>query len=163
MSPTAPAPDGTPSKAETHVEVSLPMKASPSVTLHPQPVYQQGLHKPLLGIAYCVAAFGDINIFTSYPLSTSSLYTLSPPTYSTTTQILSMIKPSITPLIELPFEPGTSPDCVDYVQHFFIPTSVDQNAQPDVLGITDHINSCEFATTAYYVDLVGFLAWNPSL
>ncbi len=117
----------------------------------------------LLGIAYCVAAVGDINTYTSYPYSTAPLYTLTSATYSTTTQTLSTVAPSITPRTQLPVAPGTSSNCESYVEHVPVPAIADQNVQPDVPVITSNINSCDYAITASGVSLDDFLSWNPSL
>lgn len=117
----------------------------------------------LLDIAYCVAAVGDISTYPSYPYSTSVPYTLSPPTYSTTTQTLSTVAPVITPKVELPIAPGTLDNCSYYVEHVPVPVIVDQRYQPDKPVITQNINSCDFATTAFGVSRAAFFSWNPSL
>lgn len=117
----------------------------------------------LLGIAYCVAAVGDINTYASYPYSTTPAYTLTSPTYTTTTQTLSTVAPSITPLIELPLAPGTLSDCEDYVEHIPVPAIGDQNEQRDLPVLTNNVNTCIFALSSYKIQMDDFLLWNPSL
>ncbi|KFY13031.1 hypothetical protein V491_06551 [Pseudogymnoascus sp. VKM F-3775] len=113
----------------------------------------------LLDIAYCVAAVGDINTYISYPSSTSLLYKLTSATCPATTQTLPTVESIIIPRVKLPIAPGTSPDREGYVDYFPIPAIV----EPGQVIISDYINSCDFATTAYEVSLDDFLSWNPSL
>lgn len=68
------------------------------------------------------------------------------------------VKPILIPMVELPIAPGTSPDCEGYVDYFTISAE-----SAEKFGISNYINSCDFATTAYEVTLDDFLSWNPSL
>ncbi|GAW18021.1 hypothetical protein ANO14919_074900 [Xylariales sp. No.14919] len=117
----------------------------------------------LLGVAYCVRPVGDINSYSAYPYSTSPLYTLTPFTYVTTTLTMPVRSLSMTPLIPLPTAPGTILDCAEYVEFVPVPPVADQNIQPDVPVITESINSCYFALTAFGVSMEDFISWNPSL
>lgn len=117
----------------------------------------------LLDIAYCVSAVGDINTYPGYPYSTTALYTLTSATYTTTTQTFSAVKPSITPLTELPLAPGSLSECESYVDYFPVEAIADQREQPYLPIVGESINSCDFATTANEVSLEDFLSWNPSL
>ena len=117
----------------------------------------------LLGLAYCVQPAGDISTYTNYP-TTSHPYTLPPIHYTTTTSTFaSAPPPSITPITHLPIAPGTVDNCKDYVDYVPIPNLAERAQAPDVSVLTDNINSCDFALSAYEVSMDDFLSWNPIL
>ncbi|OTB16721.1 carbohydrate-binding module family 50 protein [Daldinia sp. EC12] len=117
----------------------------------------------LLDIAFCVLPVGDINTYSGYPYSTSSMYSLTRSAYVTTTPTLPTVVVSTTPISSLPTAPGTLANCADYVEYIPVQSVADQSQQPDVPLFTDSINSCDFATTGFGVSLDDFLLWNPSL
>lgn len=68
-----------------------------------------------------------------------------------------------TPVATLPVAPGTVPDCVDYVEWIEVPDLADQAYATDVSVLTDFLNDCDYAISAYDVELSDFLSWNPIL
>ena len=120
-----------------------------------------------LKTSYCVKAVGDINTYTSYPYSTSPLYTLTSSAYVTTTVgNASTVSPIATPLVELPLAPGShtsAQGCVDFVQHKPVEPRRDQSVQTDVPTLTDMVNTCNFISIIFEVEVEDFVSWNPSL
>lgn len=116
-----------------------------------------------LDTSYCVEAVGDINTYSRYPYSTSAIYSLTSSAYVTTTANVTSIAPSVTPIVALPLAPGTNSGCDAYVEYKAPDPFRDQSESEDVRLVTEHMNSCDFASSAYPVSLVDFLSWNPSL
>ncbi|RYP81114.1 hypothetical protein DL770_005977 [Monosporascus sp. CRB-9-2] len=120
-----------------------------------------------LETSYCVRAVGDINTYSGYPYSTSPIYTLTSSAYITTEiSLVQTIAPSATPIVELPLAPGsqTAADgCLEFIDHTEVIPQLDQSQQPDVPTFTNQINSCDFVSATFGVDLAEFLSWNPSL
>lgn len=119
-----------------------------------------------LDTAYCVQALGDIATYTGYPYTTTApLYTLTSTAYTTTAaSVPAAVAPSVTPIAApLPLAAGSLSSCAAYVEHVHVPAVQDQNVQPDVPVLTENINSCTYAVTAYDVLIEDFLSWNPSL
>jgi hypothetical protein len=115
-----------------------------------------------LGIAYCVQAVGSISTYSGYP-TTSPIYTLTSKSYVTTTSNFSTVANIATPVVTLPPAPGTLSDCVDFVEWIDVPDLAAQAAATDVSVLTDFLNDCDFALSAFNVDMSDFLSWNPSL
>jgi hypothetical protein len=91
------------------------------------------------------------------------MYTLTPPAFVTTTTSLTRAIPSVTPIVSVPLAPGTRSNCEAYVEHMPVDPYRDQSESQDVRLGTEHMNSCDFAASAYPISLDDFLAWNPSL
>ncbi|KAK3946802.1 hypothetical protein QBC32DRAFT_248799 [Pseudoneurospora amorphoporcata] len=116
-----------------------------------------------LDTSYCVKAVGDINTYSGYPYSTSAIYSLTSSAYVTTTTNVTTTAPSVTPIVALPLAPGTKAGCDAYVEYKAPDPYRDQSESEDVRLVTEHMNSCDFASSAYPVSLDDFLSWNPSL
>jgi hypothetical protein len=116
-----------------------------------------------LDAAYCIKAVGDINTYPSYPYSTSEVYSLTSSSYVTTSTTVSRTTPSVTPIVALPIAPGTKADCEAYVEYMPVDPFRDQSESENVRLVTEHMNSCDFASSAYPVSIEEFLSWNPSL
>lgn len=71
--------------------------------------------------------------------------------------------PTTTPLTTLPHAPGTKSDCEVYVDYILFEPFQDQSEAENVRLVTEEINSCNFASSAYPVPYDDFLKWNPSL
>lgn len=120
-----------------------------------------------LDTSYCVRAVGDINTYSGYPYSTSPVYTLTSSDYVTTTQgMISTVRPSATPVVELPLAPDSHSEaqgCLGYSDHRVVTPQMDQSVQTDMPYFTESINSCDFVVAAAGAVLEEFLTWNPSL
>lgn len=115
-----------------------------------------------LGVAYCVQAVGSISTYSGYP-TTSPIYTLTSLSYATTTSNFSTVTNIATPIVTLPAAPGTVSGCVDYIEWIEVPDLAEQAAATDVSVLTDFLNDCNYAISAYGVDLSDFVSWNPIL
>jgi hypothetical protein len=93
----------------------------------------------------------------------SAVYTLTKPAYVTTTSLLTPIILIATPVLALPRAPGTKLDCEDYVDHLVVEPFQDQSKADNVRLLTEEVNSCNFASSAYAVSYDDFMKWNPSL
>ncbi|KAL5330732.1 hypothetical protein ACEPPN_000252 [Leptodophora sp. 'Broadleaf-Isolate-01'] len=115
-----------------------------------------------LGIAYCVQAVGSISTYSGYP-TTTPIYTLTSLSYATTTVNFSTVANVATPIVALSTAPGTISDCSAYIEWVEVPDLAEQASATDVSVLTDFLNDCNYAVSAYGVDLADFLSWNPVL
>lgn len=103
-----------------------------------------------LGEAYCIAAVGDISIYSGYPVTTPwiTVATASFPAVDTSIPTAASDPGFIYTPTYLPTAPGTTTGCKSYVNYD---------------NTTYNLNSCRFIAYAYDVTTDNFLAWNPSL
>lgn len=120
-----------------------------------------------LETSYCVRAVGDINTYTSYPFSTSPVYTLTSSAYDiTSVSTLAPVVAEATPVVELPLAPGStgeSDGCLEFASYRAVVPPMDQSLQTDAPTVNKSINSCEFALGAFGAEMSDILSWNPSL
>lgn len=128
---------------------------------------QPECHNLWLKTSYCVKAVGDINTYTSYPYSTSPVYTLSSSLYSTTTvPAVDTVQPSATPIVQLPLAKGshsTADGCLEFIDYQVVSDQRDQSLQSDKPLFSKSVNSCDFVCAAFDVTFEQLLSWNPTL